>query len=60
MVEELNEGEECKTSYPTLNDFTLKKVLGRGTFGKVFLIERKSNPGEIYAMKSIDKVEIID
>jgi len=44
----------------TLADFKIHKVIGRGTFGKVFLIERITNPGEVYAMKSIDKKEIIE
>ena len=44
----------------TLDDFTIHKVIGRGTFGKVFLIERKSKKGEVYAMKSIDKHDIIE
>ena len=43
----------------TLSDFKIHKVIGRGTFGKVFLIERKTKPGEVYAMKSIDKKEIL-
>ena len=44
----------------TLNHFEIKSVIGRGTYGKVFLIERKSNSGEFYAMKSLDKQTILD
>jgi hypothetical protein len=49
----------------TLADFMIKKVIGRGTNGKVFLIERKDkeNPkkgtGEVYAMKCLDKCNIL-
>lgn len=43
----------------TIDDFNLLKVLGRGAFGKVMLVEKKDSK-EIYAMKSIRKEEIID
>jgi len=42
-----------------LSDFTLKKVIGRGSFGKVFLVEKKDTK-KIYAMKSLRKDIIID
>jgi len=35
------------------------KVVGRGAFGKVMLVEKK-NTKEIYALKSIRKEDIID
>ena len=48
----------------TLGDFKIKKVIGRGTYGKVFLIEQmdkeKMPTGEVYAMKSLDKEQIIN
>ena len=44
----------------TLEDFKLLKVIGRGTYGKVFLIEERKNPGVVYAMKSLDKQSIIE
>ena len=43
----------------TIDDFNLLKVLGRGAFGKVMLVEKKDNK-EIYAIKSLRKEEIID
>lgn len=43
-----------------LADFEIKKLIGRGSYGKVFLIEKKNNPGEVYAMKTIEKETIID
>lgn len=42
-----------------MGDFTIKKVIGRGSFGKVFLVEKK-NTNEVYAMKSLRKDVIID
>lgn len=38
----------------TFNDFEFQMVLGRGTFGKVFLVEQKDNK-QLYAIKSIRK-----
>jgi len=35
-------------------------LIGRGTYGKVFLIERNHNKGEVYAMKAVKKKAIID
>ena len=43
----------------SLSDFTIKKVIGRGSFGKVFLVQKK-NTGEVYAMKSLRKDVIIE
>ena len=37
-----------------LDDFNIKKVLGKGSFGKVFLVQRKGDEN-YYAMKSIRK-----
>jgi serine/threonine protein kinase len=42
-----------------LSDFKTKKLLGKGSYGKVYLIERIKNPGEVYAMKCIDKRKIL-
>lgn len=43
----------------TFNDFDFKMVLGRGTFGKVFLVELKENK-KLYAIKSIRKDILIE
>lgn len=43
----------------TLNDFQIKRVIGRGSFGKVFLVVHKLS-GEVYAMKSLRKDVILD
>jgi len=43
----------------TLDDFEILKVLGRGAFGKVMLVEKKDNK-QVYALKSMHKEDIID
>ena len=42
-----------------LEDFQMIKVIGRGSYGKVCLVEFKPN-GELYAMKSLKKDILID
>jgi serine/threonine protein kinase len=42
-----------------LKDFVIKSVIGRGSFGKVFLVQ-KATDGKIYAMKSLRKDVILD
>ena len=42
-----------------LHDFIIKKVIGRGSFGKVFLVQKKDSL-EVYAMKSLRKDVIIE
>ena len=37
-----------------MEDFNVKKVIGKGSFGKVFLVEKRSD-GLLFAMKSIRK-----
>lgn len=39
-------------------DFTIVKVIGRGSFGKVYLV-RKNDSGSYYAMKVLKKDMII-
>jgi len=50
------EEEQPKIS---ISDFEILKVLGRGAFGKVMLVEKKDT-GQIYALKSLHKENIID
>ena len=42
----------------TVDDYQILKVVGRGSFGKVYMVRRKSD-GEIYAMKTLKKDFII-
>ena len=44
---------------PTLADFKMKLVLGKGTFGKVFLAEFSFNK-QMYAIKVIRKDVLIE
>ena len=48
------------TRHCTLQDFEIKSVIGRGSFGKVFLVVKKDNPNEVYAMKSLGKNVILE
>jgi len=43
----------------SLADFNLLKVLGRGAFGKVMLVQKKSDK-KYYALKSLHKDELIE
>lgn len=43
-----------------LEDFKILKLIGKGTFGKVFLVEQTTNPGKQYAMKCIRKDLVIE
>ena len=48
--------EEAKAD---LNDFQIKSVICKGSFGKVFLVEKKDTK-KVYAMKSLRKDVILD
>jgi len=42
-----------------LSDFEFRKLIGKGTFGKVFLVQNKNNK-QLYAMKCIRKDVILE
>lgn len=42
-----------------LKDFKIRKMIGKGTFGKVFLVER-AGTGDLFAMKCIRKDIILE
>ena len=46
--------EDCQ-----LEDLIIRRVIGKGAFGKVFMVENKNN-GRFFAMKSLRKDMIID
>jgi tRNA A-37 threonylcarbamoyl transferase component Bud32 len=56
---EANDYDEEKEYTPKLEDFKIIKVLDKGSFGKVFLVENKFN-GKYYAMKRIRKDVLIE
>merc|ERR1711944_267323 len=45
---------------PSINDFQILKVLGKGAYGKVYQLRKVSGPGsgQIYAMKAMNKSRI--
>ena len=44
---------------PELSDFKIKSVIGKGSFGKVFLVQKDDTKG-VFAMKSLRKDVILD
>lgn len=56
---EVPDYDEEKEYTPKLEDFKIIKVLDKGSFGKVFLVENKLN-GKYYAMKRIRKDVLIE
>lgn len=54
-----DDDENEKKAGPTLSDFKMLVVLGKGTFGKVFLAEFKQNK-KLYAIKVIRKDVLIE
>jgi serine/threonine protein kinase len=42
-----------------LEDFVAKSVIGKGSFGKVFLVQKKGGD-RVFAMKSLRKDVILD
>lgn len=52
--------EECGPKPPTIKDFTIVKPISRGAFGKVFLGYKNTNPDQLYAIKVMRKLEMIN
>jgi len=44
---------------PSLDDFTLMKVIGKGSYGKVMLVRHKNEKDTVYAMKMLRKENVI-
>jgi len=44
---------------PQLSDFLILKAISKGAFGRVFVVQ-KCNTGDIYAMKVLNKKELLD
>uniref|UniRef100_A0A182SR81 Serine/threonine-protein kinase greatwall n=1 Tax=Anopheles maculatus TaxID=74869 RepID=A0A182SR81_9DIPT len=45
---------------PTIKDFSILKPISRGAFGKVFLGYKKSDQNKLYAIKVMQKTEMIN
>ncbi|XP_063703839.1 LOW QUALITY PROTEIN: serine/threonine-protein kinase greatwall [Culicoides brevitarsis] len=45
---------------PSIRDFSIIKPISRGAFGKVFLGYKNSNPTDLYAIKVMRKMEMIN
>lgn len=54
----LNETITDKNSKPSLEDFTLLKVVGKGSFGKVLQV-RNRHTNRVYAMKQLKKSHVV-
>mmetsp|Transcript_31952 Transcript_31952/g.48873 ORF Transcript_31952/g.48873 Transcript_31952/m.48873 type:complete len:637 (-) Transcript_31952:361-2271(-) len=50
--------QQRPTSAPRLDSFNIIKVIGKGSFGKVFLVREKQT-GEMYALKVLKKDHVI-
>ena len=44
----------------TIDDFNLLKLIGRGSYGQVFLVTAKTDRGECYAMKAVKKDQVLE
>ena len=49
--------EDMYSKEVNINHFKIEKVIGRGSFGKVFLVT-KIDTGQIYAMKVLKKERV--
>ena len=54
VLTRVKQGRSAKVNNISLDDFVILKVLGRGAYGKVQLVQHKGD-GQIYAMKSLSK-----
>jgi len=54
----MQESAQNKNKKINLSHFDRKRVLGRGSFGKVYLVQKKSN-GKLYALKTLKKEEVL-
>jgi serine/threonine protein kinase len=57
-VEDFSGGGPRPGGKVSMEDFEMKKVIGRGAFGKVMLVQKKSD-GQLYAMKILSKDMIL-
>lgn len=60
VVAEPKPCESEKEGKMTIEDFEMLKVIGKGSFGKVVLVRRRSKPETLYAMKILEKETICE
>jgi len=53
----LVDDQQKKTGNVSKKDFQMLSVVGKGSYGKVFLVKKNTN-GELYALKVLKKAEI--
>ncbi|ETN59190.1 serine/threonine kinase [Anopheles darlingi] len=53
-------GGATSPKLPTIKDFSILKPISRGAFGKVFLGYKKSDQNKLYAIKVMQKTEMIN
>lgn len=52
--------ESAKAAKISMDDFDIVKVLGRGAFGKVMLVRKKTDASsKLYALKSLKKADLV-
>ena len=56
--EDMVHAQQSKTGKVGKSDFRMLSVIGKGSYGKVLLVQKKDN-GELYAMKVLKKSEIL-
>jgi len=54
-----NTMEDAKDAKVKFNSFEIIKLLGSGSFGKVFLVRKKGVEGQLFAMKVLKKRDLI-
>ena len=53
-------GSICEDFPPNVNDFKFLRIIGQGSFGKVYLVKPESAPiTEVYAMKVLNKADVV-
>ncbi|KAJ8735520.1 hypothetical protein PYW07_007140 [Mythimna separata] len=61
ILEKINSiNDTVITKPPDINDFAIIKPISRGAFGKVFLAHKKNNQDQLYAIKVMKKVDMIN
>jgi serum/glucocorticoid-regulated kinase 2 len=54
----ISKSQSANNVYVSLSDFEVLKLLGKGSFGKVLLVRRKTDSSQLYAMKVLKKDEL--